>query len=198
MFGMKSLHTYVMYVCIIVDDHPQVPFTFLHSLSLSNSDNSVDNIIIQIYIMTLQTSVIRKRISMHWAEIKFHSNSPPHAPIVSTHPSYVDINHKIIKYLPRPIHKAYILSSIWLKISLKWPISFIFGSILATNVETNKRSPKIIYLSTMGAYWNEYSTFSEGPEGDLHALRSIMGGETTFSRSYVLWFWQAWAVLPIP
>ena len=34
----------------------------------------------------------------------------------------------------------------------------IFGSILVTNIGTNKRPPKKMYLSALDAYWNEYST----------------------------------------
>ena len=42
-----------------------------------------------------------------------------HDPI-RAHPSYFEvINHKIINCLPRSIHEAYILSLVWLGISLK-------------------------------------------------------------------------------
>ena len=60
----------------------------------------------------------------------------------------------------RSIHKAYILSSIWLGFRLKMAkiTACIFGSILATNIEKNKCPPKMIYLSALGAYWNEYGT----------------------------------------
>ena len=34
-----------------------------------------------------------------------------------------------------------------------------FGSILATNSETIKRPPRMIYLNALGAYWNECSTY---------------------------------------
>ena len=36
----------------------------------------------------------------------------------------------------------------------------IFGLIFATNIETIKCQPKMIYLSAPGAYWNEYCKFS--------------------------------------
>ena len=47
-----------------------------------------------------------------------------------------------------------------MRISLKMPKSYIFGLILATNIETNKRPPEMIYLheSALGIYWDEYGT----------------------------------------
>ena len=35
-----------------------------------------------------------------------------------------------------------------------------FASILATNIETHQSLPKTIYLSALGAYWNEYVTLN--------------------------------------
>ena len=76
-----------------------------------------------------------------------------------THLYFEVINHKIINHLPRSIIKfRCIPSSVYLVISLKLAKSFSFGSILATNSEANKGPPKMIYLSTLGAYWNEYGT----------------------------------------
>ena len=37
-------------------------------------------------------------------------------------------------------------------------IIHIFGLIIATNIVTNKRPPKIIYLTALSAFWNEYGT----------------------------------------
>ena len=62
-----------------------------------------------------------------------------HAP--STHLSYFEVT-------------KYHLSLLWL--AWKWPKSSIFGSIIATDIETNKHPPKTIYLSALGTYWNEY------------------------------------------
>ena len=47
-----------------------------------------------------------------------------------------------------------------MEISLKPVKIIIFGSILATNSEAHTRPPKMIYLSALGAYWNEYGTLT--------------------------------------
>ena len=59
--------------------------------------------------------------------------------------------------LPRSIHNTSRVQYDW---ELTWnkSKSSIFGSILATDNETNKSPPKMIYLSVLGAYWNEYGT----------------------------------------
>ena len=107
-----------------------------------------------------------------------------HAPI-SARPSYFEAtNHKITNHLPRPIHKAYILSSIWLGISLKMAKIIHFGLIFATNIETNKRPPKMIYLSTPGAYWNEYGdqvTFDD----TMHLIGFVSSYEVNFGLAFV-------------
>ena len=77
-----------------------------------------------------------------------------HTPII-THPSYFEVINR--QHLPRSTLKAYWVQYDW-KFAWKWPKSYIFGSILVTNIGTNKRPPKMIYLSALGAYWNEYST----------------------------------------
>ena len=56
----------------------------------------------------------------------------------------------------RSVHETNILSSIWLEISLKMAKSHkIFGSILASNIETKSAHLKWL-ISALSAYWNEY------------------------------------------
>ena len=63
-----------------------------------------------------------------------------HAPI-NAHPSYLEaINHKIITYLPMSIHETNILSSIWLRISLK--LATIMGWSFQQILKKNKHPPK--------------------------------------------------------
>ena len=76
---------------------------------------------------------------------------------IRAHPSYFEvISHKIINHLPRSSHKACIRVQYDWELAWKWPKSSIFESILSTNIEINKRPPKMIYLSALGPYWNEY------------------------------------------
>ena len=82
-----------------------------------------------------------------------------HAPI-SAHPAYFEvINHRRINHLPDLFIKfTYLIQYDW---ELAWnrPKLSIFVSIFATNSKTNKRPPKMIYLSALGAYWNEYGSW---------------------------------------
>ena len=75
---------------------------------------------------------------------------------MSSHPVYFDvINHKSSTIYPDLFIKlTYQVQYDW-ESGLEQPKSSIFGSILVTNIETNKCPPKMIYLSVLGAYWNE-------------------------------------------
>ena len=91
-----------------------------------------------------------------------------HAPL-STHPSYFEvINHKLINHLPRFVHWAYIPTSIWLGICMNMAQIIHFWIKPSNNIETNKCPPKMIYLSALGAYWNEY--------GDMYMMSSWQWG----------------------
>ena len=76
---------------------------------------------------------------------------------ISAHPSYLDvIIHKIINHLPLSFHKAYIQSSIWLGISIKWmKINHLW--VDSCTKLWNKRTPTQNDLCKCpGANWNEY------------------------------------------
>ena len=66
----------------------------------------------------------------------------------------------VINHLPTPDLFINLKYQVQYDNLLAWkgPKSSIFGSILATNIEINKRSPKMIYLHALGSYWNEYGT----------------------------------------
>ena len=112
---------------------------------------------------------------------------PTHAP-TSTHPSYFKvINHKMNNHLPRSFHKAYIPSSFWLGFSLKQVKIISVWSILATNSEINKRLPKTIYLSTLGASWNEYGTH-------FYSLCQRLGFDLVCGQGSECKAWGEWAL----
>ena len=99
--------------------------------------------------------------------IRSNSRSCP----ISAHPFYFEVkNHKIITlHLPRSIHRACILSSMCQGISLKMAKIIHFWVDLC-NKYWNKYPPRMIYLSTLGTYWNECGTCSSLPTVQLGLL----------------------------
>ena len=90
------------------------------------------------------------------------------------------INHKIINHLPRSVHEANILSSIWLGISLKMAQIINFWVDQCNEYWNNEHPPEMTYLRS--AYWNEY-----GNKWQLIYIESQRINKTLRHRFYSRW-----------
>ena len=99
-----------------------------------------------------------------WYVMMYHIHSSSRPCPISAHPLDFEVkNLKIINHLPRyKFINWYKPTSIWLGISLKTAQTIHLWVDPSHDIKTNKRPPKLIYLSTLGAYWNENGWYEMG------------------------------------